>query len=60
MLELWPLDFQKYVDMLKDTKSNEVIDMLNEALGDLTKYDIKSAKEVLKEHIEILSTHIYT
>lgn len=22
MLELWPLDFQKYVDMLKDTKSN--------------------------------------
>ena len=29
MLELWPLDFQKYVDMLKDTKSNEVIDMLN-------------------------------
>ena len=60
MLELWPLDFQKYVNMLKDTKSNEVIDMLNEALGDLTKYDIKSAKEVLKEHIEILSTHIYT
>ena len=60
MLELWPLDFQKYVDMLKDTKSNEVIDMLNEVLGDLTKYDIKSAKEGLKEHIEILSTHIYT
>lgn len=60
MLELWPLDFQKYVDMLKDTKSNEAIDMLNEALGDLTKYDIKSAKERLKEHIEILSTHIYT
>lgn len=60
MLELWPLDFQKYVDMLKDTKSNEVIDMLNEALGDLTKYDIKSAKEGLKEHIEVLSTHIYT
>lgn len=46
--------------MLKDTKSNEVIDMLNEVLGDLTKYDIKSAKERLKEHIEILSTHIYT
>lgn len=60
MLELWPLNFQKYVDMLKDTKSNEVIDMLNEVLGDLTKYDIKSAKERLKEHIEILSTHIYT
>lgn len=60
MLELWPLDFQKYVDMLKDIKSNEVIDMLNEVLGDLTKYDIKSAKERLKEHIEILSTHIYT
>lgn len=60
MLELWPLDFQKYVDMLKDTKSNEAIDMLNEVLGNLTKYDIKSAKEVLKEHIEILSTHIYT
>lgn len=60
MLELWPLDFQKYVEMLKDTKSNEVIDMLNEVLGDLTKYDIKSAKEGLKEHIEILSTHIYT
>lgn len=60
MLELWPLDFQKYVDMLKDTKSNEVIDMLNEVLGDLTKYDIKSAKEGLKEHIEVLSTHIYT
>ena len=60
MLELWPLDFQKYVDMLKDTKLNEVIDMLNEVLGDLTKYDIKSAKERLKEHIEILSTHIYT
>ncbi len=60
MLELWPLDFQKYVDMLKNTKSNEVIDMLNEVLGDLTKYDIKSAKERLKEHIEILSTHIYT
>ena len=38
MLELWPLDFQKYVDMLKDTKSNEVIDMLNEVLGDLTNY----------------------
>ena len=34
--------------------------MLNEVLGDLTKYDIKSAKVVLKEHIEILSTHIYT
>ena len=48
MLELWPLDFQKYVEMLKDTKSNEVIDMLNEVLGDLTKYDIKSAKEGLK------------
>lgn len=60
MLELWPLDFQKYVEMLKDTKSDEVIDMLNEVLGDLTKYDIKSAKERLKEHIEILSTHIYT
>ena len=60
MLELWPLDFQKYVEMLKDTKSDEVIDMLNEVLGDLTKYDIKSAKEGLKEHIEILSTHIYT
>lgn len=60
MLELWPLDFQKYVEMLKDTKSNELVNTLNEALGDLTKYDIKSAKEVLKEHIEILSTHIYT
>ena len=60
MLELWPLDFQKYVEMLKDTKSNELVNMLNEALGDLTKYDIKSAKEKLKEHIEILSTHIYT
>lgn len=60
MLELWPLDFQKYVEMLKDTKSDEVIDMLNEVLGDLTKYDIKSAKEVLKKHIEVLSTHIYT
>ena len=41
-------------------KSNELVNMLNEALGDLTKYDIKSAKEVLKERIEILSTHIYT
>lgn len=60
MLELWPLDFQKYVEMLKDTKSNELTNILNEALGDLTKYDIKSAKEKLKEHIEILSTHIYT
>lgn len=60
MLELWPLDFQKYVEMLKDTKSNELTNMLKEALGDLTKYDIKSAKERLKEHIEILSTHIYT
>ena len=60
MLELWPLDFQKYVEMLKDTKSNELVNMLNEALGDLTKYDIKSAKEKLKKHIEILSTHIYT
>lgn len=60
MLELWPLDFQKYVDMLKDTKSNELTNMLKEVLGDLTKYDIKSAKERLKEHIEILSTHIYT
>lgn len=60
MLELWPLDFQKYVEMLKDTKSNELVNMLNEVLGDLTKYDIKSAKVVLKEHIEILSTHIYT
>ena len=60
MLELWPLDFQKYVEMLKDTKSNELTNMLKEALGDLTKYDIKSAKEGLKEHIEILSTHIYT
>lgn len=59
MLELWPLDFQKYVDMLKDTKSNEVIDMLNEALGDLTKYDIKSAKERLKKHIGMLNTQIY-
>lgn len=60
MLELWPLDFQKYVEMLKDTKSNELTNILKEALGDLTKYDIKSAKEGLKEHIEILSTHIYT
>ena len=60
MLELWPLDFQKYVEMLKDTKSNELTNMLKEALGDLTKYDIKSAKVVLKKHIEILSTHIYT
>lgn len=60
MLELWPLDFQKYVEMLKDTKSNEIVNMLNEVLGDLKKYDIKSAKVVLKEHIEILSTHIYT
>ena len=59
MLELWPLDFQKYVDMLKDTKSNEAIDMLNEALGDLTKYDIKSAKERLKKHIGMLNTQIY-
>ena len=53
MLELWPLDFQKYVEMLKDTKSNELTNMLKESLGDLTKYDIKSAKEGLKEHIEI-------
>ena len=60
MLELWPLDFQKYVEMLKDTKSNELTNILKEALGDLTKYDIKSAKERLKEHIEVLSTHIYT
>lgn len=60
MLELWPLDFQKYVEMLKDTKSNELTNILKEALGDLTKYDIKSAKERLKKHIEILSTHIYT
>lgn len=60
MLKLWPLDFQKYVEMLKDTKSNELTNILKEALGDLTKYDIKSAKERLKEHIEILSTHIYT
>ena len=60
MLELWPLDFQKYVEMLKDTKSNELVNMLNEALGDLTKYDIKSAKGALKKHIEVLSTHIYT
>lgn len=59
MLELWPLDFQKYVEMLKDTKSNEVIDMLNEVLGDLTKYDIKSAKERLKKHIGMLNTQIY-
>lgn len=59
MLELWPLDFQKYVEMLKDTKSDEVIDMLNEVLGDLTKYDIKSAKERLKKHIEMLNTQIY-
>ena len=60
MLELWPLDFQKYVEMLKDTKSNELTNMLKEALGDLTKYDIKSAKGALKKHIEVLSTHIYT
>lgn len=60
MLELWPLDFQKYVEMLKDTKSNELTNMLKEVLGDLTKYDIKSAKGALKKHIEILSTHIYT
>lgn len=60
MLELWPLDFQKYVEMLKDTKSNELTNMLKEALGDLTKYDIKSAKGALKKHIELLSTHIYT
>ncbi len=59
MLELWPLDFQKYVDMLKDTKSNEAIDMLNEVLGNLTKYDIKSAKERLKKHIGMLNTQIY-
>lgn len=60
MLELWPLDFQKYVEMLKDTKSNELTNMLKEVLGDLTKYDIKSAKGALKKHIEVLSTHIYT
>ena len=60
MLELWPLDFQKYVEMLKDTKSNELTNILKEVLGDLTKYDIKSAKERLKKHIEVLSTHIYT
>lgn len=59
MLELWPLDFQKYVEMLKDTKSNELVNMLNEALGDLTKYDIKSAKERLKKHIGMLNTQIY-
>ena len=59
MLELWPLDFQKYVDMLKDTKSNELTNMLKEALGDLTKYDIKSAKERLKKHIGMLNTQIY-
>lgn len=59
MLELWPLDFQKYVEMLKDTKLDEVIDMLNEVLGDLTKYDIKSAKERLKKHIGMLNTQIY-
>ena len=60
MLELWPLDFQKYVEMLKDTKSNELTNMLKEALGDLTKYDIKSAKEGLKKHIGMLNTQIYT
>lgn len=60
MLELWPLDFQKYVEMLKDTKSNELTNMLKEALGDLTKYDIKSAKERLKKHIGMLNTQIYT
>lgn len=59
MLELWPLDFQKYVDMLKDTKSDEVTNMLKEVLGDLTKYDIKSAKERLKKHIGMLNTQIY-
>ena len=59
MLELWPLDFQKYVEMLKDTKSNEVTNMLKEVLGDLTKYDIKSAKERLKKHIGMLNTQIY-
>ena len=59
MLELWPLDFQKYVEMLKDTKLNELVNMLNEALGDLTKYDIKSAKERLKKHIGMLNTQIY-
>lgn len=59
MLELWPLDFQKYVEMLKDTKSNELVNMLKEALGDLTKYDIKSAKERLKKHIGMLNTQIY-
>lgn len=59
MLELWPLDFQKYVEMLKDTKSNELTNMLKEALGDLTKYDIKSAKERLKKHIGMLNTQIY-
>lgn len=59
MLELWPLDFQKYVEMLKDTKSNELTNILKEALGDLTKYDIKSAKERLKKHIGMLNTQIY-
>lgn len=59
MLELWPLDFQKYVEMLKDTKSNELTNILKEALGDLTKYDIKSAKERLKKHIGTLNTQIY-
>ena len=59
MLELWPLDFQKYVEMLNDTKSNELTNMLKEALGDLTKYDIKSAKERLKKHIGMLNTQIY-
>lgn len=59
MLELWPLDFQKYVEMLKDTKSNELTNILKETLGDLTKYDIKSAKERLKKHIGMLNTQIY-
>lgn len=59
MLEHWPFDFQKYVDAAKDTKANEIINMLKEVLEDLTKYDVKSAKERLKKHIGMLNTQIY-
>lgn len=59
-LNMWVFDFQKFVDMLKTTGFNDTLDALNDILGDLSKWDKETAKVQIKEHIEILKSHIYT
>lgn len=58
-LDMWVFDFQKFVDMLKSAGFNDTLDALNDILGDLSKWDKETAKVQIKEHIEILKSHIY-